>query len=91
MEEVEELQSENEPVEPDSVNNQEIIPHVTKWTAHHPISRIIGDPGSSVRTRSATANECNFSMFLSTAEPTRVSEALEDSNWVKAMQEELNL
>ena len=90
MEEVEELQYENEPVEPETVNNQEIIPHVTKWTAHHPISQIIGDLSSSVRTRSATANECNFSMFLSTTEPTRVSDALKDSDWLKSMQEELN-
>ena len=29
-------------------------------------------------------------MFLSTTEPTRVSDALKDSDWVKAMQEELN-
>ena len=85
-----EQQSENEPVEPESVNDQEIIPHVTKWTAHHPISQIIGDPSSSVQTTSATANECHFSMFFSMTEPTRVSEALEDSDWVKAMQEELN-
>ena len=90
MEEVEELQSENEPVEPETVNIQEIIPDVTKWTAHRPISQIIGDPSSSVRTISATANECNFSTFLSTTEPTRVSEALEDSDRVKSMQKELN-
>ena len=89
-EDVEEQQSENEPVEPESVNDQEIIPYITKWTAHSPISQIIGDPITSVRTRSATANECHFSMFLSTTEPTRVSAALEDSYWVKAMQEELN-
>ena len=90
MEEVEEIQSENELVEPETVNDQEIIPHVTKWTAHHPISQIIGDLSSLVRTRSATANECKFSMFLSATEPTEVSKALEDSDWVKAMQEELN-
>ena len=90
VEEVVEQQSENEPVESESVNDQEIIPHVTKWTAHHPVSQIIGDPSSSVQSRSATTYECQFSMFFSTTEPTRVSEALEDSDWVKAMQEELN-
>ena len=80
----------HEPIEPESVNHQEILPHVTKWTAHHPITQIIGDPSSFVRTRSTTTNECNFSIFLSTTEPTRVSKALEDSDLVKAMQEELN-
>ncbi|KAJ9546514.1 hypothetical protein OSB04_019057 [Centaurea solstitialis] len=56
----------------------------------HPIELIIGDPTSGVQTRAATANECNFSVFLSNIEPTRVSDALQDSDWVTAMQEELN-
>ncbi|KAJ9544370.1 LOW QUALITY PROTEIN: hypothetical protein OSB04_024077 [Centaurea solstitialis] len=60
------------------------------WTKDHPIELIIGDPTSSVQTRAATANECNFSVFLSSIEPTRVSDALQDSYWVTAMQEELN-
>ena len=55
-----------------------------------PNLQIIGDTSSSIRTRSATTNECSFSMFLSNTESTRVSEALEDSDWVKAMQEEFN-
>ncbi|KAJ9556343.1 hypothetical protein OSB04_010957 [Centaurea solstitialis] len=45
---------------------------------------------STVKTRAATANECNFSVFLTDTEPTRVSDALQDSDWVTAMQEELN-
>ena len=40
-EEVEEQQSENESVEPESVNDQEIIPHVTKWTAHHQFHKLL--------------------------------------------------
>ncbi|KAJ9536108.1 LOW QUALITY PROTEIN: hypothetical protein OSB04_un000718 [Centaurea solstitialis] len=55
----------------------------------HPIDLIIGDPTSGVQTRAASANECNFSVFLSNIEPTRVSDALQDSDWVTAMQEEL--
>ncbi|KAJ9535928.1 hypothetical protein OSB04_un000908 [Centaurea solstitialis] len=56
----------------------------------HPIELIIGDPTSTVKTRAASANECNFSVFLTDTEPTRVSDALQDSDWVTAMQEELN-
>ncbi|KAJ9565619.1 hypothetical protein OSB04_001585 [Centaurea solstitialis] len=73
-----------------SVNDQTPLPHTAKWTKAHPIDLIIGDPTSSVQTRAATANECNFSVFLSTIEPTRDSDALQDFDWVTAMQEELN-
>ncbi|KAJ9538026.1 hypothetical protein OSB04_030759 [Centaurea solstitialis] len=77
-------------LEPSSVNNQTPLPHIVKWTKDHPIDLIIGDPTSGVQTRAASANECNFSVFLSNIEPTRVSDALQDSDWVTAMQEELN-
>ncbi|KAJ9552834.1 hypothetical protein OSB04_016879 [Centaurea solstitialis] len=77
-------------LEPSSVNDQTPLPHSAKWTKDHPIDLIIGDPTSGVQTRAASANECNFSVFLSNIEPTRVSDALQDSDWVTAMQEELN-
>ncbi|KAJ9544189.1 hypothetical protein OSB04_023896 [Centaurea solstitialis] len=73
-----------------SVNDQTPLPHIAKWTKDHLIELIIGDPTSSVQTRAATANECNFSVFLSSIEPTRVSDALQDSDWVTVMREELN-
>ncbi|KAJ9566395.1 hypothetical protein OSB04_002361 [Centaurea solstitialis] len=82
--------STNNLLEPSSVNDQTPLPHIAKWTKAHPIDLIIGDPTSGVQTRTATANECNFSVFLSNIEPTRVSDALQDSDWVTAMQEELN-
>ncbi|KAI3692850.1 hypothetical protein L6452_32674 [Arctium lappa] len=68
------------------------LPHTTKWTRSHPIHQIIGDPPASVSTRSktATSNECLFTCFLSKIEPTKVSEALEDPDWIIAMQEDLN-
>ncbi|KAJ9561586.1 hypothetical protein OSB04_006746 [Centaurea solstitialis] len=77
-------------IEPLSVNDQTPLPHTVKWTRSHPIELIIGDPTSTVKTRAASANECNFSVFLTDTEPTRVSDALQDSDWVTAMQEELN-
>ncbi|KAJ9536327.1 hypothetical protein OSB04_un000490 [Centaurea solstitialis] len=77
-------------IEPSTVNDQTPLPHTVKWTRSHPIELIIGDPTSTVKTRAASANECNFSVFLTETEPTRVSDALQDSDWVTAMQEELN-
>nr|GEZ91612.1 hypothetical protein [Tanacetum cinerariifolium] len=65
-------------------------PHEKKWTKDHPLHKIIGDPKSSVRTRGQLANSCLFSCLLSYIEPANVAEALKDSNWVSAMQEELD-
>ncbi|KAI3719139.1 hypothetical protein L6452_20033 [Arctium lappa] len=66
------------------------LPHERKWTKAHPASQIIGDPSKSVQTRSASINWCMHDSFLSKIEPTRVSEALADPDWVVSMQEELN-
>ena len=60
------------------------------WSRDHPWELIIGDPESGVQTRCASQNECYFSGFLSEIEPKKVDEALEDLDWVLAMQEELN-
>ncbi|KAI3769842.1 hypothetical protein L6452_00956 [Arctium lappa] len=66
------------------------LPHEQKWTKEHLISHIIGDPSKPVQTRSASINLCMHDSFLSKFEPTRVSEALADPEWVISMQEELN-
>ncbi|KAI3698010.1 hypothetical protein L6452_31119 [Arctium lappa] len=66
------------------------LPHEHKWTKKHPISQVIGDLSKPVQTRSAILNQCMHDSFLSKIEPTRVSEALADSDWVTVMQEELN-
>ena len=43
-----------------------------------------------MRTRSATANECLHTCFLSQVEPKKTEEVLLDPDWISAMQEELN-
>ena len=67
-----------------------ILPPQRKWTKSHPFELIIGDAGDGVKTRSATQNECIYISFLSQEEPKKVKEALQDADWVLAMQEELN-
>src|SRR5688572_25129034 len=57
---------------------------------HHPIDQILGDISKGVTTRSRLANFCEHYSFVSSIEPFRVEEALQDPNWVLAMQEELN-
>src|SRR6266498_4009828 len=56
----------------------------------HPVDNILGSIQRGVTTRSRLANFCEFYSFVSSLEPLRVEQALEDSDWVIAMQEELN-
>jgi hypothetical protein len=57
---------------------------------HHPIDQILGDITKGVTTRSRLANFCEHYSFVSSIEPFRVEEALQDPDWVLAMQEEIN-
>jgi hypothetical protein len=56
----------------------------------HPVNSILGDIHKGVTTRSRVAHFCEHYSFVSSIEPHRVEEALQDSDWVLAMQEELN-
>jgi hypothetical protein len=57
---------------------------------NHPVNQILGDISKGVTTRSRLANFCEHYSFVSSIEPFRVEEALQDPDWVLAMQEELN-
>jgi hypothetical protein len=56
----------------------------------HPMNSILGDIHKGVTTRSRVAHYCEHYSFVSSIEPYRVEDALRDSDWVLAMQEELN-
>ncbi|KAI3727550.1 hypothetical protein L6452_16166 [Arctium lappa] len=66
------------------------LPPALKWTKDHPINQIIGDQLAGVQTRRGIGNICLYVNFLSVIEPKKIEEALEDSCWVTAMQEELS-
>jgi hypothetical protein len=57
---------------------------------NHPVDQILGDISKGVTTFSCLAKFCEHYSFVSSIEPFRVEEALQDPNWVLAMQEELN-
>jgi hypothetical protein len=57
---------------------------------HHPVDQLLGDISKGVTTRSRLATFCEHYSFVSSIEPFRVEEALQDPDWVLAMQEELN-
>jgi hypothetical protein len=57
---------------------------------NHPVDQILGDISKRVTTRSRLANFCEHYSFVSSIEPFRVEEALQDPDWVLAMREEFN-
>ncbi|GJZ61176.1 putative ribonuclease H-like domain-containing protein [Tanacetum coccineum] len=67
--------------------------HINKWTKDHLIDNVIGDPSRPVSTRQQLQDEtlfCYFDAFLSSVEPKSYKDALTESYWIAAMQEELN-
>jgi hypothetical protein len=57
---------------------------------NHPVDQILGDISKGVTTRSRLANFCEHYSFVSSIEPFRVEDSLQDPDWVLSMQEELN-
>ncbi|GKC89048.1 hypothetical protein Tco_1149697, partial [Tanacetum coccineum] len=67
--------------------------HVTKRTKDHPLDNIIGELERHVSTRLQLYEQalfCYYDAFLSSVEPKTYKDALTQSCWIEAMQEELN-
>ncbi|GKE73028.1 retrovirus-related pol polyprotein from transposon TNT 1-94 [Tanacetum coccineum] len=67
--------------------------HVTKWTKDHPLDNIIGELKIPVSTRLQLHEQalfCYYDAFLTSVEPKTYKDALTQSCWIEAMQEELN-
>jgi hypothetical protein len=77
-------------------DKEEKLPHAP--TTHvratiqrnHSVNQILGDISKGLTTRSHLSNFCEHYSFVSSIEPFRVEEALQDLDWVLAMEEELN-
>jgi len=54
------------------------------------MDNLLTDISSGVRTRSSLHNFCAFFAFVSRTEPNSHLDGLNDSNWVNAMQDELD-
>ncbi|GJX44943.1 retrovirus-related pol polyprotein from transposon TNT 1-94 [Tanacetum coccineum] len=64
-----------------------------RWTKDHPLEQVCGNPSKPVQTRRQLAIDleiCMFALTVSTAEPKNIKEAMADSAWIEAMQEELH-
>ncbi|GJT64736.1 integrase, catalytic region, zinc finger, CCHC-type containing protein [Tanacetum coccineum] len=67
--------------------------HVTKWTKDHPLDNITGELERPISTRLQLHEQaifCYYDAFLSSVEPKTYKDALTQSCWIEAMQEELN-
>src|SRR6266508_2119608 len=83
----------NEVEDQDQIQRQQLLPHPRVHQSvqrDHLIDNILGSIRRGVTTHSRLANFCEFYSFVSSLEPLRVEQALEDPDWVIAMQEELN-
>ena len=75
------------------IQHQSLVPHPRVHQSvqqDHPVDNILGSIQRGVTTRSRLATFCGCYSFVSSLEPLRVEEALDDPDWVLAMQEELN-
>nr|GEY98416.1 retrovirus-related Pol polyprotein from transposon TNT 1-94 [Tanacetum cinerariifolium] len=64
-----------------------------KWTNHHPLENIIGQLARPVSTRLQLHEQalfCYYDAFFTSVEHKTYKDALTQSCWIKAMQEELN-
>nr|GEX37688.1 hypothetical protein [Tanacetum cinerariifolium] len=67
--------------------------HNSKWTKDHPLNNIIGQLDRPVSTRLQLYEQalfCYYDAFLKSVEPKTYKEALTQSCWIEAMQEELH-
>ncbi|XP_070032103.1 uncharacterized mitochondrial protein AtMg00820-like [Nicotiana tomentosiformis] len=67
----------------------ETSPNEWKSEPEYPQKFIIGDPSEGMKNRGALKKKENVAL-ISQIEPKKIEEALKDSSWVQAMQEELN-
>nr|GEW81226.1 putative reverse transcriptase domain-containing protein [Tanacetum cinerariifolium] len=64
-----------------------------RWTKDHPLEQVRGNPSRPVQTRRQLATDlemCMYELTVSTAESKNIKEAMADSAWIEAMQEELH-
>nr|GFA85385.1 integrase, catalytic region, zinc finger, CCHC-type, peptidase aspartic, catalytic [Tanacetum cinerariifolium] len=83
------------PVSPQAIvqTDHPLPHHNSKWTKDHPLNNIIGQLDRLVSTGLQLHEQslfCYYDAFLTSVEPKTYKEALTQSCWIEAMQEELN-
>ncbi|GJV92861.1 retrovirus-related pol polyprotein from transposon TNT 1-94 [Tanacetum coccineum] len=63
------------------------------WTKDHPLANVISNPSRPVSARKQLETDamwCYFDAFLTSIEPKNFKEAMLESSWINAMQEEIH-
>ncbi|GKC37906.1 retrovirus-related pol polyprotein from transposon TNT 1-94 [Tanacetum coccineum] len=74
-------------------HDHQISKHNSKWTKDRPLENIIGKLARPISTRLQLHEKalfCYYDAFLTAVEPKTYKDALTQSCWIEAMQEELN-
>nr|GEY55363.1 retrovirus-related Pol polyprotein from transposon TNT 1-94 [Tanacetum cinerariifolium] len=74
-------------------HDHQISEHNSQWTKDHPLENITGQLARPVSTRLELHEQalfCYYDSFLTFVEPKMYKDALTQSYWIEAMQEELN-
>ena len=79
-----------QPNDQENTSNQVPMLQPTNIARDHPLDTIIDDISRGIQTRSRLASFCEYFLFVSSIEPKKIDEALNDVDWVNAMHEELN-
>nr|GEX20739.1 retrovirus-related Pol polyprotein from transposon TNT 1-94 [Tanacetum cinerariifolium] len=72
-------------------NQPQVFEH--RWTKDHPLEQVCENPSRPVKTRRQLATDpemCMYALTVSSAEPKNIKEAMADSAWIEAIQEELH-
>ncbi|GKB83460.1 retrovirus-related pol polyprotein from transposon TNT 1-94 [Tanacetum coccineum] len=67
--------------------------HLRKWIKDHSLDNVIGNPSRPVSTRRQLQTDavwCYFDAFLTKVKPKNYKEAIKESCWINAMQEEIH-
>ncbi|GJS59069.1 retrovirus-related pol polyprotein from transposon TNT 1-94 [Tanacetum coccineum] len=73
--------------------DHQVSEHNSKWTKDHPLENIISNLDRPVSTRLQLHKQalfCYYNAFLTAVEPKTYKDALTQSCWIEAIQEELN-
>ncbi|GJS17794.1 hypothetical protein Tco_0412266 [Tanacetum coccineum] len=65
---------------------------IGRWTKDHPLENVFGNPsqpGSTRKQLETDAMWCYFDAFLTFVEPKNFKEAMLESSWIEAIQEEI--
>nr|GEY22715.1 retrovirus-related Pol polyprotein from transposon TNT 1-94 [Tanacetum cinerariifolium] len=71
----------------------QLFEHNSKWTKDHPLENIIGKLARPISTRLQLHEQalfCYYNAFLTSVKPKTYKDALTQSCWTEAMQEDLN-